>query len=414
MVKWQARSRDARCTLGFDFCHALRAGNLMATAERTLRVLLIEDDDDQAVLIERQLKRSANGTIQITRADRLAIGIQALQRERFDTVLLDLNLPDSRGLSTCYRICDSAPDTPVIAMTAIDMAADGVRLVREKAEDYFPKINLDGEFILRAILCAVERTERRRAEGQLNHAAGQLEAARRIQSALLPEKAPQIQGFEVAALSEPAEMVGGDYFDFLVAPDGRVFIALGDIAGHGPAAAMMMAVATGSLRTAFWLGGDVGTLLTRVNAVLEHFPPRTTMMTMFIVELDSAARTFHYASAAHPYCYLFGADGELKDRLNTETDVPLGIVGDHVFETSPLMALEPGEAILIVSDGVLESGVSRHCQFGETRLLATVKENYQNSAAHIVKSIITAATEFRQGGAAEDDITLVIVRANRQ
>ena len=385
----------------------------MATAERTLQVLLIEDDDDQAVLIERQLKRSGNGTIQITRADRLALGIQALQRQHFDTVLLDLNLPDSRGVSTCYRICESAPDTPVIAMTAVDMAADGVRLVREKAEDYFPKINLDGEFILRAIYCAVERTERRRAEGQLNHAAGQLEAARRIQSALLPEKAPQIQGFEVAGISEPAEMVGGDYFDFLVAPDGTVFIALGDIAGHGPAAAMMMAVATGSLRTAFWLGGDVGTLLTRVNAVLEHFPPRTTMMTMMIVELKPASRTFHYASAAHPFGYLIDSRGTLKRRLNVETDVPLGIVGNHVFETSPLMTLEPGEAILIVSDGVLESGISRHQQFGEPPLLSTVEENYDKPVSEIVKSIVAAAADFRQGNPAEDDITVVIVRASK-
>jgi serine phosphatase RsbU (regulator of sigma subunit) len=299
-------------------------------------------------------------------------------------------------------------------MTAVDMAADGVRLVREKAEDYFPKVNLDGEFILRAIHCAVERTSRRRAEGQLNHAAGQLEAARRIQTALLPEKAPQIHGFEVAGISEPAEMVGGDYFDFLIAPDGRVFIALGDIAGHGTPAAMMMAVATGSLRTAFWLGGDVGTLLTRVNAVLEHFPPRSTMMTMLIVELEPATRTFHYASAAHPFGYLVDAQGALKRRLNAETDVPLGIVGNHVFETSPLMQLEPGEAILIVSDGVLESGVSRNNQFGETRLLATVEANYQDSVADIARSIITASAQFRQGGQAEDDITIVIVRANRQ
>jgi serine phosphatase RsbU (regulator of sigma subunit) len=384
----------------------------MATAERALRVLLIEDDDDQAFLIERQLKRSGNGSIQITRADRLALGIQALQRQQFDTVLLDLNLPDSRGLSTCYRVCDSAPDTPVIAMTAVDMEADGVRLVREKAEDYFPKINLDGEFILRAILCAVERTQRRRAEGQLNHAAGQLEAARRIQSALLPEKSPQIAGFEVAGLSEPAEMVGGDYFDFLVAPDGRLFVALGDIAGHGPAAAMMMAVATGSLRTAFWLGGDVGTLLTRVNAVLEHFPPRTTMMTMMIVELDPGTRTFHYASAAHPFGYLFASSGKLKRRLNVETDVPLGIVGNHVFETSPVMNLEPGESILIVSDGVLESGISNQRQFGEPRLLSTVELHYEQPVSEIVQAIVSAAADFRQGEAAEDDITVVIVRAS--
>ena len=385
----------------------------MTTAQRTLRVLLIEDDDDQAFLIERQLKRSGNGTIHITRADRLAIGIQALQRHHFDTVLLDLNLPDSRGLSTCYRVCESAPDVPVIAMTAVDMEADGVRLVREKAEDYFPKVNLDGEFILRAIHCAVERTERRRAEGQLNHAAGQLEAARRIQSALLPEKAPHIAGFEVAGISEPAEMVGGDYFDFLVSPDGRFFFALGDIAGHGPAAAMMMAVATGSLRTAFSLGGDVGSLLTHVNAVLEHFPPRTTMMTMLIVELQPATRSFQYASAAHPYGYLFDAQGDLKRRLNGDTDVPLGIVGNHVYESSQPMMLEPGEAILIVSDGVLESGVSRQNQFGEPRLLAAVAKTFQAPVAEMVKSIVTAAADFREGHAAEDDITVVLVRADR-
>ena len=280
-------------------------------------------------------------------------------------------------------------------MTAVDMAADGSAFGAGEGRGLFPEMNLDGEFILRS------DSLRRRTDGTTTRRRA-IESRRRTAGSgashpvrIATGKAPQIQGFEVAGISAPAEMVGGDYFDFLVRPMDSVFIALGDVAGHGPAAAMMMAVATGSLRTAFWLGGDVGMLLTRVNAVLEHFPPRTTMMTMMIVELEPATRTFHYASAAHPFGYLINSQGTLKRRLNVETDVPLGIVGNHVFETSPQMTLEPGEAILIVSDGVLESGISRHHQFGEPRLLSTVEENYDKPVSKIVQSIVTAAADFR-------------------
>lgn len=381
-------------------------------AERTLRVLLIEDNDDQAMLVERQLKRVDRNSIQLTRVDRLSAGLQALQTQPFDAVLLDLNLPDSRGLSTCYRLCECAPDVPVIAMTAADMLADGVRLVREKAEDFLPKIGLDAQVMVRAIYCAVERAERRRAQAQLYHAAGQLEAARRIQTALLPKESPRVDGFEMAGISEPAEAVGGDYFDFLSSPEGRLLVAVGDVEGHGPAAAMMMAVAAGSVRTAFELGDDSGRVLTRVNSVLEHFPPRNTMMTMLLVEPDAETKTLRYATAAHPHGYLLGADGTLKLRLNVGNDIPLGVMANHKYTCSETISLSPGDMILIVSDGVLECGVSRQQKFGEQRLLRAVMQNFDASPAAIVSGVLTAANDFREGQPAEDDITVVLVRAD--
>jgi sigma-B regulation protein RsbU (phosphoserine phosphatase) len=162
------------------------------------------------------------------------------------------------------------------------------------------------------------------------------------------------------------------------------------------------------------VGGDVGHWLTKVNAVLEHFPPRNTLMTMLLVELHPAAKTFRYTSAAHPFGYVFDAAGELKQRLQIGNDVPLGIVANHVYQTSETIQLESGETILMVSDGVLEAGVSRHQQFGEQRLLATVAKHYQAPVREIIQAVMMAGAEFRQGHPAEDDATVVVIRAARR
>ncbi len=380
----------------------------MATVDKNLHVLLVEDNDDHAALITRGLERSEGGHIDLTRVDRLSAGLCELAHHDFDAVLLDLNLPDSDGLTTCYRICDSAPHTPVIVMTSLNIAAEGVRLVRERAEDYLPKGKLDGELVLRAILCAVERSGRREAEFALHHAQGGLAAARRIQTELLPKTPPHLAGLDIAATSEPAETVAGDYYDFLTTRTGRLGIALGDVAGHGPAAAMLMAVATGAIRTAFDAGGDLATVLSQVNSVFLNHPPKRGFMTLLLVEWNPARRSIVYTAAGHPFGYVFDSRGALRWRMDTFNGVPLGVENDYPYRLSDPFELLPGEFLLMVSDGVLEAGAPR--LFDEQRLLETVARHYQASAAGLVEAVCRAVQRHCGDRSPNDDVTVVVMR----
>jgi signal transduction histidine kinase len=126
-------------------------------SERTIKVLLIEDNRGDARLIQEMLKEAATTRFELTHVDRLATGLQQLDDESFDLVLLDLGLPDSHGLDTFTKTQTQAPDVPIVLLTGLDDEAFALEAVREGAQDYLVKGHVDSHLLTRAVRFAIER-----------------------------------------------------------------------------------------------------------------------------------------------------------------------------------------------------------------------------------------------------------------
>src|SRR5262245_21470072 len=219
-----------------------------ARAPREVRVLLVEDNRGDARLIQEYLAEVEGLAFRLECADRFAAGLDRLARGGIDVVLLDLSLPDARGLETFVRLHAECPGVPVVVLTGFNDEVLAVKAVQEGAEDYLVKGYVNGNLLARSLSYAIERFRRRVAERALRETHEQLRAAREIQQRLFPASAPRLPGLDVAGASFPADATGGDYFDYIPVADGSVGVVVADVTGHGFGPALVMASARAYLR----------------------------------------------------------------------------------------------------------------------------------------------------------------------
>ena len=203
-------------------------------AER-MRVLLVEDDDGDALLVEEELEFS-DADVELTRARTLAEAAGA-GLAGFDCVLLDLNLPDAQGLAGLRDLRALAPGLAVLVLTGLDDERRGVEAVAAGAQDYLVKGTTSGALLARSLRYAVERRRAELTQQQLSIA--QLEAREnaRLERGLLPEPLVSDPALALATHYRPGRrraLLGGDFFDAVQVPDGTVHVVIGDVCGHGP------------------------------------------------------------------------------------------------------------------------------------------------------------------------------------
>jgi len=237
-----------------------------------------------------------------------------------------------------------------------------------------------------------------------------LELSQVVQRAMLPQRTPIIEGFDISAFSRPAQIIGGDYFDFLQFKDRTHGFVVADVSGHGVSAGMLMT----SLQTAFQTlvpeNNSPVAVLERINRLYIHNINFTTFVTIFFSRLDPATRTLTYANAGHNQAYFY------QRGLNEETW--LGPTGPAIglmeeFKITPKeLQLETHDILLLYTDGVTEAENSRGEQFGRERLADAVRRNGDLPATELIRMILQAVNEFADGTPVEDDITLVVYKAN--
>ncbi|MBM3877257.1 MAG: PAS domain S-box protein [Verrucomicrobia bacterium] len=252
-------------------------------------------------------------------------------------------------------------------------------------------------------------TERRRAELELKENEEQFRVAREIQQRLFPKSAPTLDGFDIAGISYPAEAAGGDYFDYLPMHEGGLGIAIADVTGHGIGPSMIMAETRAYLRILALNRTDPGEILTRANLALSQDLGFERYVTLLLARLDAPRRLLTHASAGHPPGCILAPDGSLRDQLK-RTGIPLGIKADSRFTSAPPVRLEPGELVLLLTDGVDEAMSPQNELFGMDRVLAVLREHRHRPAAHIVNSLYDAMRAFRGDVPQEDDFTAIIIK----
>ncbi len=232
-----------------------------------------------------------------------------------------------------------------------------------------------------------------------------LEQAAHIQNSLLPQAPPQIKGYEIAGRSQPAELVGGDLFDYFTFSNEMFGVSIGDASGHGlPAALLVRDVVTG-LRMGLEEQMKMVHTLKKLNRVIHRSTYSTRFVSLFYGEIESNGHVI-YANAGHP--------SPLLVRGNEVTELkPTGIILGALPELSIHRALanfERGAVMAMYSDGIFERSNAAGEAYGLERLQNLIIANQEKSAAEILETVFNTVFEFGESAKWEDDASLVIIK----
>jgi sigma-B regulation protein RsbU (phosphoserine phosphatase) len=239
-----------------------------------------------------------------------------------------------------------------------------------------------------------------------------LGVAMEVQRRLLPTSAPKVRGLDVAGHSTYCDETGGDYYDFLVldkAAPNQVLVALGDVMGHGVAAALVMAGVRAVLRDRAVAAGDLAQLMGRLNNFIAADHGGDRFMTMHLSVIDSQTGTIRWVSAGHDPVIVFDpADNGFTEV--GEGDLPLGVIEDTQYSEQTSAALRPGQILFIGTDGVWEMPDAKGEQFGKDRLREVISASATRSATEIAHAVRESLTTFRGDVKSVDDVTFVVVK----
>ena len=237
-----------------------------------------------------------------------------------------------------------------------------------------------------------------------------LRQARRIQASIFPRKPPQVAGFEIFGLSQPMEIVGGDYFDFIELSEGLMGIAIADVSGHGLPAALLVRDVHVGLRMGLAKEYKITHTLERLNAIINRSRLTSRFVSMFYAELEPRG-TVIYVNAGHPSPLFMTASGE--DCFLEMGGAVLGPIADVRFERG-FARMNPGDLIVMYTDGILEAspenGSDPSTEFGTDRLVQVLRQHRERPAEEIVKAVFGAVENYCGTDLLGDDRTVVVVK----
>jgi len=237
----------------------------------------------------------------------------------------------------------------------------------------------------------------------------ELEIAKGIQQSFLPDAAPEIAGVELVARNIPALEVGGDFYDFIPVGTDRWGLVIADVSGKGVPAALFMALSRTLIRASTLVNADPALSIAHANRMIYEDSKSNMFVTLFYAVLDSQAMTLNYVNAGHnPPCLLQGEASSV--RLLKARGVALGVL-DDVDLQSVKVDLQPGDVLVLYTDGVTEAINRAEEEFGEERLYAVITQNRHRPAEEIMAAILDAITAHAGDTPQFDDITLMILRA---
>lgn len=382
---------------------------------RALSLLLVEDDEGDAYLVEELLAES-DTEVRTVWARSMAQATALLSPD-IDCVLLDLGLPDSAGLAGLRRLLRDAPHTAVMVLTGMADAHRGAAAVAAGAQDYLVKQEIDGSLLTRAVRYAVERKRADESQRQLVESELRGQENARLERGLLPTPLLRGSGLAFASRYRPGRsraLVGGDFYDVVRADDGTVHMVIGDVCGHGPDEAALGVLLRIAWRTLVLAGMTGHQLLHTLQQVLEHERDTEEMfVTLCMVSLSPDGRRAGLHLAGHPPPVLVGPDGVPRTLPTDEAGPALGLMlgGGHW----PRVDVDLGEhwRLLLYTDGLIEgrvgSGSARLGEEGMIELL--VKQLRQGSDDHtLLDGLLTEVEQLNQGTLTDDVAVLLLGR----
>jgi len=265
--------------------------------------------------------------------------------------------------------------------------------------------------IYHAATCRLEERNQQLAQkvesdaAQLDLQAEELNRAREIQQALLPKQIPQLEGFQIAGMWEPAKLIGGDYFDVIRLSDTKLGICIADVVGKSVPAALLMANVQAAVRAFASESASPAWLCARVNAVLCANIAPEKFVTLFYGVLDATQKTLHYTSAGHPAPILLSASRPARQLENG--GAVLGVFPGWKYETS-FVQLAPRDRLILFTDGITEAAKPGGEQLGEDGLLRLLEALPEQPPPKLNATLLANVKHFCASHL-QDDATLISI-----
>lgn len=285
--------------------------------------------------------------------------------------------------------------------TAIAKAKDHTLGRCQVCDDYVEPELLEMDYTRCVCLDHFSESERRLLEADL-------ELAQKVQLALLPQHAPTIPGLELAIFSRPAQIVGGDYFDFFHFADGTHGLAIADVAGHGMSASLLMASLQTALRTLVPTTNSPVEVLRHLNRFFVHNVHFTTFVTLFLACFDPSTQTLTYGNAGHNPPLLYCRQANNADPITwlQPTGAAIGLIEEFQI-TTETVRLGQGDILLLYTDGITEAMNVAEDQFGGERLADLVRREAGLPAKELVQAVRQQVQAFTGDQPLADDTTIV-------
>jgi serine phosphatase RsbU (regulator of sigma subunit)/CHASE2 domain-containing sensor protein len=333
------------------------------------------------------------------------------------------------GLALIYAVARMSPGWSSLFVALLLFALGATGFVVYKSTGLLLDASVPGAglaFLFAAMLAetlADANRQRRLLQARLQQereaaarAAGELDAARRIQIGMLPRPEAAFPGerrFEIFASMEPAREVGGDLYDFFMLDADRVFFLVGDVSGKGLAASIFMAVSKALCKSAaLRRGGRVDELLYEANAEIARENTQSLFVTAFAGVLDVRSGRLQFCSAGHDAPFVFGPRGGAATRLDSSGGPPLCVIDGFRYTTAEYRMI-PGDTLCLFTDGVTEAMNSAGALYGVGRLRAAIEAGrpFENPAA-LVNAIRADVARFAADAEVADDLTVLGLRWN--
>jgi sigma-B regulation protein RsbU (phosphoserine phosphatase) len=377
-------------------------------AKRPLRILLVEDNFTLVDLLQILLER--NG-LEVHAADSVASGVAAFRSFKPDAIVLDVVLPDGSGLDLLREVrklqhADSF--LPVIVLTDRVELSLRIESVIAGAHDFLSKpfnpiellsrlrINLETKLLHDQLLAANARLERERDE------------LARVQRNLLPDVLPPVAGTHMAGTLMTCSKAGGDYYDVVQRPDGKLFVTVMDVAGHGLPSAMHMAMARAIFRGEASVAKDTVSTFNKLTYVLGQTFQPGEFLTCLLLILDPVALTIEVLNAGHcPPMLIDRSTGDVEE-IVVEPVMPIGVTPYNPGRAHAVQ-LRHNARVVLYTDGLVEQIGAGGRPFGEDGLRDVLKATVKADTQKFVERLALALREHQGTSPLRDDVTYLVI-----
>jgi phosphoserine phosphatase RsbU/P len=380
----------------------------VSTIRRRARILLVDDNPANLRLLSQILSERGHHVRAVTSGSR---ALESVHIDLPDIIILDIRMPGMDGYEVCatLKANPASARVPILFISALDEIDDKVKAFAAGGQDYVTKpfqleeviARVETHLALHALQQDLEEANRRMERD--------LALAAQVQASFMPGKLPDLPGWQLSVSLLPAKIISGDFYDVIQLPGGELAILIADVVDKGVGAALYMAMSIALLRAALAECPDQPEKVCEaVSRQLHGYATGTQFVTVFLGILDPRSGRMVYSNAGHNPPILLGPTHAKGMLQLTKTGLALGVLEDATWQ-SVHAHMEPGDALVLYSDGITDAENEQREFYRLHRLLAVVQENSGRPANFIRNTILDSVRQFMGGAEQSDDMALLVV-----
>jgi phosphoserine phosphatase RsbU/P len=384
------------------------------------KILVVDDEEDIQFLMQQKFhKKIDSHEYEFTFASN---GLEALEKLRKDPelaiILTDINMPEMDGLTLLSHLPELNRPYKAIVISAYEELSNIRSAMNKGAADFITKpIDFqDLEITLEKIILQCNASkECHIAQNRLNDIERELEIAKKIQEAMIPQKLTVEENtgsFDLQGIVLPARQIGGDFFDFFPLDQHRIGLIIADVSGKSISASLFMAITKTLFRSIARICSTTDEALNKVNALLTRDNPSCMFVTAFYAILDTSTGILNYSNAGHTSPFILSTSGNISQLDTNPAEPPLGIesrISESSFSQKSLV-LKDRDCLFLYTDGITEAMNQQQEQFGKSRLIACLEDCTMHPLKEIIDRVLTNIQAFCCTREQSDDIAILCLR----